>query len=392
MPCKILEHVICRHLLNHLENNKILTTLNHGFRSGYSCETQLLTTVHDFVTSIENNKQMDVAILDFSKAFDTVPHKKLLHKLRQYGITGPIHSWLQNFLTGRTMRVVVDGCCSDSTNVDSGVPQGTVLGPLLFLCYINDLPDSAISQVRLFADDCLLYREINTFQDHITLQQDLKNLESWADTWGMHLNATKCYILSINNKSNFRYSLNNTILKEVPNNPFLGILLSQDLKWSDHIANITKTANSTLRFLRRNLRHCPTSCRRNSYLSLVRSVLEYGSVVWDPYLKKDIDALERVQRRAACFITGDYRSHSTGTVQRLLNKLKLPELQDRRKQLRLILFFKVVEGLVPAIPADKFKKQQKPGRLIRSSTDKNFISSNTINSYIRNNDRCFVSS
>ena len=288
------------------------------------------------------------------------------------------------------MRVVVDGCCSDSTSVDSGVPQGTVLCPLLFLCYINDLPDSAVSQVRLFADDCLLYREINTFQDHITLQQDLKNLESWADTWGMRINATKCYVLSINNKSNFSYSLNNTILKEVPNNPYLDILLSQDMKWRDHIASITKKANSTLGFPRRNLRHCPTSCRRNSYLSLVRSVLEHGSVVWDPYLKKDIDALERVQRRAARFITGDYRSRSTGTVQRLLNKLKLPELQDRRKQLRLILFLKVVEGLVPAIPADKFTKQQKPGRLIRSSTDKNFISSNTINSYVRNNDRCFV--
>ena len=161
------------------------------------------------------------------------------------------------------MHVVVDGCCSDSTSVDSGVPQGTVLGPPLFLCYINDLPDPAVSQVRLFADDCLLYQEINTFQDHIiTLQQDLKNLESWAGTWGMRLNATKCHILSINNESNFRYSLNNTTLKEVPNNPCLGILLSQDLKWSDHIANITKKANSTLGFLRKKLSplsyHLPT--------------------------------------------------------------------------------------------------------------------------------------
>ena len=174
----------------------------------------------------------------------------------------------------------------------------------------------------------------------------------------MRLNATKCYILSINNKSNSHYSLNNKILKEVPNNHYLSMLLSQDLKWSDHINNITKKANSTLGFLRRNLRHCPTSCRRNSYLSLVRSVLEYGSVVWDPYLKKDIDALERVQRRAARFITGNCLSRSTGTVQRLLNKFKLPEHQDRRKQLRLILFFKVVEGLVPAILAYKFTKQQ----------------------------------
>ena len=258
VPSKILEHVICRHLLNHLENNKILTNLNHGFRSDYSCETQLLTTVHDFVTSFENNKQVDVAILDFSKAFDTVPHRKLLHKLSQYGITGPIHSWLQNFLTGRTMRVVVVCCSSDSTSVDSGGPQGTVLGPLLFLCYINDLPDSAV-----FRSAYLQMMPAVSRNQH--LSRPYNSTAGLEKSWvlcgylGMCLNATKCYILSINNKSNFRYSLNNTILKEFPNNPYLGILLSQDLKWSDHIANITKKANSPLGFLRRNLRHCPTS-------------------------------------------------------------------------------------------------------------------------------------
>ena len=169
MSCKVLEHIICRHLLNHLEKNNILTKLNHGFRSGFSCETQLLTTAFDLFNSFEREKQMDVAILDFSKAFDTVPHKKLLHKLSLYGITGPLHAWLSNFLTQRSMRVVIEGACSQSTTVDSGVPQGTVLSPTLFLCHINDLPSSVSSQVRLFADDCLLYREINTFKDHLTL-------------------------------------------------------------------------------------------------------------------------------------------------------------------------------------------------------------------------------
>ena len=140
---------------------------------------------------------MDVAILDFSKAFDTIPHKQPLHKLSLYGITGPLHAWLLNFLTQRSMRVVIEGACSESTAVDSGVPQGTVLGPILFLCHINDIPSSVSSQVGLFADNCLLYCEINTFKDHLTLQQDLKQLEVWADTWGMRFNASKCYILSI---------------------------------------------------------------------------------------------------------------------------------------------------------------------------------------------------
>ena len=128
----------------------------------------------------DKGNQTDVAILDFSKAFDTVPHKKLLHKLEQYGIEGSILAWLKDFLTNRKMKTVVEGEKSDDVKVDSGVPQGTVLGPLMFLCHINDLPDTVKSQVRLFADDCLLYRTIKSQSDHEILQQDLNNLQKWA--------------------------------------------------------------------------------------------------------------------------------------------------------------------------------------------------------------------
>jgi hypothetical protein len=188
---KILEHIVCKHILDHLDRNNILTKLNHGFRSGFSCESQLVTTMHDLLKNNDDNIPTDMIVLDFSKAFDTVPHDKLLYKLRKYGIEGNIHRWLSSFLCGRTMNVVTDGEKSPTATVSSGVPQGTVLGPLLFLCHINDLPEAVKSNVRLFADDCLLYRKIRSNQDTIRLQQDLDNLEVWAKSWGMKFNPTK---------------------------------------------------------------------------------------------------------------------------------------------------------------------------------------------------------
>lgn len=196
------------------------------------------------------------------------------------------------------MKTVVEGEKSDDVKVDSGVPQGTVLGPLMFLCHINDLPDTVKSQVRLFADDCLLYRTIKSQSDHEKLQQDLNNLQKWADTWGMRFNAKKCYIMSIRKKTSKFYSLNNHILEEVQDNPYLGLQISSDMKWSTHINKVARKAQSTLGFLRRNLRHCTENCRKTAYIVMVRSVMEYGSTIWDPNQKGDIIKLERIQRKA----------------------------------------------------------------------------------------------
>ena len=375
--------------MKHLEKHKVLTTLNHGFRSGYSCETQLLVTMNDLMKAYDTGTQTDVAILDFSKAFDTVPHNMLLHKIESYGIRGPINNWLRMFLTKRTMKVVVEGEHSEEFNVDSGVPQGTVLGPILFLCHINDLPDSVKSSVRLFADDCLLYRNIKTADDHNILQADLKNLEVWAENWGMRFNAKKCYILSIRNKSQRFYSLNGHILQQVQNNPYLGLQISEDLKWTTHIANVTKKANSTLGFLRRNLRHCPKDCKKLAYISLVRSTMEYGAIIWDPFATGEINKLERVQRQAARFITGDYKSRDEGCVTNMLARLELQELRDRRTSQRLIFMYKVVEGLVPAIEAEEYLKPARNKRLIRTRTFSDYQSTNIIDRQVRNNSKCF---
>ena len=154
-------------------------------------------------------------ILDFFKAFDTVPNRKLLHKLDHYGINGKVNTWIKGFLMERQQQVIVEGEFSDSCSVDSNVPQVTVLGPLLFLCHINDLPSWMKSTVRLLADDCLLYRLIKTIQDQIHLQKDLESLEKWASLCGMRFNASKCYIMSIHRSKKqltYTYALDNHIL------------------------------------------------------------------------------------------------------------------------------------------------------------------------------------
>jgi hypothetical protein len=280
--CKLLEHIICRHLMDHLEKHNILTHLQHGFRSGHSCETQLLLTTHDILQQYDGNTQVDLAILDFSKAFDTVPHKRLLRKLSHYGIRGELNNWIGSFLTDRQQSVIIEGIASGSAEVLSGVPQGTVLGPILFLCHINDLPLSVKSRVRMFADDCLLYSPIRCYEDHLKLQSDLVALDEWAAMWGMRFNAKKCYVMRISRKRNpssFIYTLSNHPLEQVSQNPYLGVLLSENLKWAPHIDQLTKKANKTLGFLRRNLHMCSGKIKETAYKTLVQPLLAYSSTI-----------------------------------------------------------------------------------------------------------------
>ena len=387
---KVLEHIIHKHVVIHFEQNKILTELNHGFRKHYSCETQLITTIHDLATSFDTKTQVDIAILDFSKAFDKVPHRELLHKLKSYGINGCILQWISSFLCERNMRVMVDGIASRKVPVLSGVPQGTVLGPLLFLAHINDLPAAVKSQVRLFADDCLLYREIESRDDHHVLQSDLKALEKWAEKWGMQFNASKCTILSQNQKSTHFYTLDNEILRTVDHHPYLGVELSSDLKWTNHISKVIAKANSTLGLLKRNMKNCSEDCKRLAYCAMIRTQLEYACPVWDPHLQKDINSLESVQRRAARFITNDYYSKTPGDMTKMLKRLNLEPLHERRKTKRLEMFSKIVKKEVPPLPPDKFLKQMNTEkRKIKPKNMTGFNFENIVQNYATTNPTSF---
>ena len=345
--CKLLEHIVRTGITKHLESNKIISDAQHGFRKARSCETQLILTIHDFASEIDLSGQTDAILLDFSKAFDRVPHQRLLRKLDFYGIRGKINKWIESFLLNRTQQVLVEGETSCTGPVLSGVPQGSVLGPTLFLVYINDLGDGIKSTVRLFADDTMLYSSVREEADQIALQEDLNKLETWEERWQMSFNVDKCHQLTVTNKTKKRetsYTLHGQTLEKVTDAKYLGVEISEKLNWKTHINSITSKANKSSAFINRNLKGCSQSVQTHCFKAITRPVLEYASSVWDPPQIGLTNQIEMVQRRTARRIKRDFRPLSSASE--MVKDLQLENLKTRRSIDKTSLLFKIVNGLV----------------------------------------------
>ena len=344
---KILEHIVHTNIMSHLINLNILSDSQFGFRKNYSAELQLIKTTHDIALNLNAKSQTDVILLDFSKAFDKVSHQLLLSKLQYYGIAGQLLGWISSFLSGHTQRVVCGGQSSDPVNVASGVPQGSVLGPLLFLLFINDITHHLSSTCRLYADDCILYRCIDSQSDIDALQEDLKQLEIWEEIWNMKFNIDKCMVLHVTLKRNpilSEYSLHGHNLNTVSKAKYLGVLLDSRLSFNQHINSTCQKANFVLSFLRRNLKRCHKKVKIDSYNLFVKPILNYAATVWSPYTQCYKNKLESIQRRAARFVMSDY--HRTSSVSAMINSLNWQSISRQHEELCLIMFFKIVNKLV----------------------------------------------
>ena len=342
-----MEHIICSNIMKHSRFHEILYALQHGFLEGRSCETQLLEFVQDISNNMQDGLQSDVCVLDFSKAFDKVGHQRLLEKLRWYGIGGETNGWIESFLTNRTQSVLVEGVSSSTVPVLSGVPQGSVLGPCLFLFYINDIAEGLTSTTRLFADDTMIYLAVKNESDAKHLQSDLDLLTDWESKWMMEFHPDKCEIISITRKRKptaYNYTLHGHDLKHVDHAKYLGITISHDLRWNKHVENTTNKANNTLNFLRRNVNVSNPKVKEQAYKSLVRPILEYGSTVWDPYTAVLSKKIEMIQRRAARFTL--HRYSYTSSVGTMLDHLGWQTLAERRRLSRLAMFYKIQNNLV----------------------------------------------
>ena len=346
-------------MLSHLEKNNILYDMQHGFRSKRSTETQLITFTQDALKNLGAGQQTDVIIMDFAKAFDKVSHWRLVTKLRNYGITGPVNRWIENFLSQRFQRVVCKGHHSEWAPVLSGVPQGSVIGPILFLVYINDLPEHVGATVRLFADDTMMYMAMTGARDAASLQQDLDHLAAWEEKWQMKFHPEKCSVIRITRKQSpdiYNYQLHGHILKTETDSKYLGVTINNKLCWNNHISNICNKANSSIGFLRRNLQISQRHIKSNAYTTLVRPQVEYAATVWDPYTKENRDMIEMVQRRAARYVFNNY-IREPGVVTAMLQELGWRSLEQRRADIRLVFLYKCIHGLV-AVDLSKDLVQQ----------------------------------
>ena len=345
IPCKVMESLIKDVITKHLTDNLLIRTSQHGFMSKRSTTTNLLQFMETITKNFDDGHPLDVIYLDFQKAFDKVPWGRLMAKMEGHGIKGKILTWIRSWLSNRKQRVVLNGCFSDWLEVISGVPQGSVLGPLAFLIFINDLDDDImdiILSIMKFADDTKVANAILDASDHRDLQRALDNLVRWTDTWGMSFNVSKCKVMHIGrNNQEYTYSMNSRQLDITKEEKDVGVLITDNLKPSRQCAEAARRASTVLYQLCKAFHYRDRHIFKKLYLTYVRPHLEYCVQAWCPWFEHDIELLEKVQKKAIRQITG----LSASTYEDKLKELGIESLRQRRVRFDLLQTYKIINGI-----------------------------------------------
>jgi len=344
---KMLERVVTRNVVEYMKTSGLISAQQHGFMTGCSCTTLLTKVCHHWTQLMDKRSppDIDVIFLDWSKAFDKVSHSILLGKLHQYGICGSLWHWISSFLLDRFQCVKFRGASSGWVPVKSGVPQGSVLGPLLFNIFVLDLPNYVKSPLPQYADDTLLYRPIHSEDDINIIQNDLNNIDKWCNDNKMALNADKCKTMRLTRRNNAdkpSYSIHGKPLGVVQNYKYLGIMISSDLNWGDHVKFIASRASRLLGFIRRLVRCNDPQILINLFSTLCRPILEYGIPAWLPYQTGHCDTLEKIQKRLARACIPSPRGQIEYSTR--LEKLDLMSLCNRYKYLSISFVSKCLYG------------------------------------------------
>ena len=303
---KCFEKIIFKHMFNFLSMNNILTQWQSGFTPGDSTVKHLITLYHLLADAIDHKKYVRIVFCDISSAFDRVWHQGLLYKLECVGISGHLLSWFKNYLSGRYQQVVIQGQTSTLKQIQAGVPQGSVLGPLLFLVFINDLPDYVQSEIRLFADDTILFKIFDDMDQAANeLNHDLNS--AWAKKWLVTFNPAKTESLFVSTKHNVMFPplyFGGGIVKEVTAHKQLGVILSSNLSWNEHIDDICLKASKRLDILRALKYKLSRQALKLIYLSFIHPIIEYGDVLFDDCGVINNTKLNKIQYEAAKIVSG----------------------------------------------------------------------------------------
>ena len=344
---KILEKIIFKYLYNYLHENNILTDFQSGFRPKDSTVNQLLEIYHIIISNMDKGKEIKFIFCDVSKAFDKVWHRGLIHKLKKYGLCDGIIEWFSSYLTNRKQRVTIDGFHSTWSDTEAGVPQGSVLGPYLFLLYINDIVENISSNIRLFADDTSLFTVIENADSIKTLNEDIYRITKWSKDWLIILNHVKTSTMTFTWKKDSNLPdviMNDTVLSDDPNHTHLGLTFTSDARWDEHIRKIYEKAAFKLNVLRMLKYDLDRKSLLRFYISYIRPTLEYADVVWDNISQRNVDLLESIQLDACRIITG-LRKGTSHDI--LYQECGLCSLAERRKQHKLIQFYKILNHDAP---------------------------------------------
>ena len=341
--CKILESIIKTNVMSHLISNSLLLSSQHGFMGKKSCLTNLLHCMEEVTKVLDDGDCVDVLYLDFAKAFDKVQHQRLIAKLKALGIDGEILAWIRAWLSGRKQRVVLNGQQSDLIQVLCSVPQGSVLGPILFIIFINDIDiciESVLALLLKFADDTKVIKRIQTRADNEDLQAVIDNLYKWAEKWQMYFNVDKCKLVHVGrNNPKFQYAMNGIQIQAVESQRDLGMMFDHTAKPGLQCAKAASKGNQVLGQLLRSFQCREKDILVQLYKVFVRPHLEYAIQAWSPYLVKDIEILEKVQKRMVRQIR-----NITGTYEEKMTKIGLTTLQERRLRGDCIEAFKMLKG------------------------------------------------
>jgi hypothetical protein len=346
-PGKILEKVVFKYTYNYIRDSNLLSPDQSGFKPGDSTTNQLSYLYHKFCEALDQKKEVRIIFCDISKAFDCVWHDGLLFKLKKFGIHGNLLLWFKDYLSERYQKVVIRGQHSVSGLIQAGVPQGSVLGPLLFLIYINDLTEVTRANIKLFADDTSLYLD---FDDPNTaanvLNVDLHNIQNWASQWLIKFSAPKTKLMTCSYKKNTFPNINfgNETLADVASHKHLGLILSSKLSWSEHISSIIKSVSSMSDVLRRLKYNLDRKSIEAIYFSFIRPKLEYASHIWDNCSQRDAELLEKIQFDIAHIVTGARKGASHAAIHAETN---WPTLAQRRTANKLKNFIKIMNNEAP---------------------------------------------
>ena len=356
--CKTLESIIKDDIIAFLKKYNLLYKFQHAFIGKRSCTTQILEALDCWTKLLEAGEAIDVVYLDFAKAFDKVPHRRLIKKCEAFGIKGKLLKWLEAFVSGRRQRVSVNGSQSAWSDVCSGVPQGSVIGPILFVMFINDMPNNLSNFVSLFADDTKLFGKSTTVADSESIQGDLHKLQEWSETWNLKFNKEKCQTLYLGkNNGKHIYEMGSqkdaVKLRETVAEKDLGIIVDNELSFNTHITQAVKKANKIVGMIRRTFTFLDEDMFKKLFTSLVRPVIEYGNCVWSPSFQYQIREIENVQRRATKLLPGMYNMD----YEDRLKRLNLPSLAFRQTPGDMIETFKYCQGL--------YEVDKKPFTLMR---------------------------